>query len=134
MKIRTGFVSNSSTASFVIIGFTVPRGKFTDRFFLEHLYGRSNLDQMSEDDLEDDFNDTRWNNRVTVRNHEEEGAPKKETLIGVVVAEIHDDGDYADEKAIDVEDLLEEAAEVRNKLNLSEKEAPIKMYIGTRMA
>ena len=42
MKIRNGFVSNSSTSSFIIYGTTIEKGKFVDKF----------KTSMTEDELE----------------------------------------------------------------------------------
>ena len=130
MKIRNGFVSNSSSSSFVILGFTVPHGKYSKQEYLEKLYDVTSW--KDEDDMEDMFYDHAHSKTFYVANHEEDGAPKGKDLIGTLMV-TWDSEEYTKTAEYDSAALQTKAMEARDKLGLSEAEAPIKLYVGTRI-
>lgn len=88
MKIRNGFVSNSSSSSFVAIGVVIPRDRISKLEFCKKMgYVKEDCE---EDDLEENIEEI---DPLTGRyyydlisdcffDHEESGAPKGKTVIG----------------------------------------------------
>lgn len=142
MKIRNGFVSNSSSSSFVLVGFTVPHGTFTDQDYLKKLYSYTNvpegeLDEALEDafyDLMDGNNvDNRNDGKISVCTDTECGAPRGVHLIGVRVADVSsEDGGFVP-TSFDFYALATVAERARKRLGVSAEDAPIRLFVGTRL-
>lgn len=144
MKIRNGFVSNSSSSSFVVKGFVVETDRIDfdvltsliqDKFpalkervkkYKEQGYSDNEIDYEIMYDLRD--------KDLFYTNSEEDGAPKGCTLFGQLIEDTGTD-DYLHDHIIDCT-LDKEMFELQEMLRLSIKgdvDLPVKIVIGTRM-
>lgn len=135
MKIRSGFVSNSSSSSFVLKGYLLPKDNFDYNKMIEIMnkfefdYG----EDLDEDTIKDifywEFTDMLSSKNIYIGTNTEDGCPDNDTLmIGELLAEADDEGGYFDTMVLDSENspLLED---LKEKLDIN---APIKIIVGTR--
>lgn len=135
MKIRSGFVSNSSSSSFVVKGYLLPKDNFDYNKMIEIMnkfefdYG----EDLDEDTIKDifywEFADMLSSEKIYIGTNTENGCPDNDTLmIGELLAEADDEGGYFDTMVLDSENspLLED---LKEKLDIN---APIKIIVGTR--
>jgi hypothetical protein len=92
MKIRQGFVSNSSSSNFICYGFLVPKGSITREDFAIKL-GHITKEELEKSKYpEDKLMDMTYD--LGFRDHEEQGAPRGKTIIPVEYKRF-DEGDEA---------------------------------------
>ena len=114
MKSRFGFISNSSSCSFVCIGYKME-------------YNTENILKLAEaitgikPENEEEANDTVYDSPVASVDSEDA------IYVGFTI-EIHDDEEMG-ETNIDIETILEKTNELKNKLGITDK---IKLFTGVR--
>ena len=139
MKRRTGFVSNSSSSSFVIYGANIPEEELSKVKFLREIVGIEG--PKIPDDFEDEyeFNDYFYDKAYDVCKNgdfyfgfsEEDGYEAGCILIGVKIAEGDNDCNDIGENSVSVEELDKKFSELKDKLGLTE-DVKTKIIVGTR--
>jgi len=137
MKIRNGFISNSSSCSFVLIGVEIDKDKLDKTELLKKLniqeYNNILKESKNDEDFEDMLNETLMDlldeNGIYFCNHWECGASRNKILFGSLLAESSSDDDFFEFKQ-SLNDL-DDIKELLNKFDLQDEE--IKIIGGTRM-
>jgi len=128
MKIRNGFVSNSSTSSFIIIGFDISKNESAKRKLLEIADG-------NEEVLRDDYNVSyRISKKCGIKDaiyrkgNSDNGLNDDEEVLGILLADVSSDDGGLDERF--------SMAELQTKLDILKVEFEIteelKIIAGTR--
>ena len=136
MKHRGGFVSNSSSASFVLIGFDVdPRAEDANIAKLREFFGLPPAVDDSDGLWDDDLHDAMDRASIRYITHTERGAPSDDRhLMGVVVSEVHSEGGGWSKGPTEtsIEDLLEMVRPLAQAMGVSK--SSVKLHTGTRNA
>lgn len=127
MKTRQGFVSNSSSSSFVVVGFLVRDDQFSPQEYLEKLYQVAIPEDP--DDMDDTFNDMRYGSDFRIMDSED-GVPRGKSLVAYSVASWDDSG-LEELKGLDLQDITTKVDLARDRLGLDAKSAPVKIWGGT---
>jgi len=131
MKIRSGFVSNSSTSSFIVVGFELDANQFTVKDYLMKLFDadESKINECEDEeemmellyDYKDKFPD------LYLAMHGDGGASKGKHLIGTLLA--GDKDGYLEGASFGFEELIDKADYIKEKLEI---EAKTELHFGTR--
>lgn len=130
MKIRTDFVTNSSSSSFILLGVSFDRKYNTKEnriYFAEKIFEAKNTE---EDGMYDLFAGVNKKNLEYV-DDEEMGAPKDKCLMGI---RYRIDDDCEDVEEIDIDGHIPTLSEMTLKLNqIHVPHSQTKIFIGRMM-
>ena len=150
MKIRNGFVSNSSSSSFIAIGFSVKDVESSEKLFLLEAAGMTTeeydaavADQQEKYnfDLKDACNEVFWDKLSEIGQDKgirflrgsEDGVDRGDKVIAVIITETDSGGGYfyqSGEISFDEDnEYFIKAKQIRDKMN---PDATIKVIYGTR--
>ena len=149
MKIRNGFVSNSSSSSFIAIGFSVKEVETAEKLFLLEAGGMTEEEYFAEIKKQEEYNfsyedacnevfwDKRWgigrDKGIRFLCGSEDGVDKDDKVVAVIITETDSDGGCFYECGEisfdeDNEDFVK-AKKIRDKMNPG---ATIKVLYGSR--
>lgn len=129
MKIRNGFVSNSSSSSFIAKGFVLDREEY--KKYEEEIAKAFNITWETEgfDDYEiyDNRKEALNNSELFIAENIEDGAPKDKVIIGETIEDLGEDDYYFHNHTLDCE-----PSEILNKIKSIIGEHPVKIIVGTK--
>ena len=122
MKARIGFVSNSSSSSFVLVGYKLKEEKRLD--ILKKLFPKfKDLD-------EDALNEKYWDQeKIMILEGPDDGVAKGTIVVGKIISEINSESYEMQERDMDFKELEESVSEIKELLDI--KESP-RLITGTR--
>lgn len=146
MKIRTGFVSNSSTSSFVIIGFNLGSdGDITYEYIYTRITGKTSEEitkamkeskhawyrdgTKDQNDRDEYVREELWHEiNFGVQMGIDSGVGNK-VVIGKTIASAGSEGDYFDDIEIDFDEMRKELEPLKQKFD---KDLELKIFVGTQ--
>lgn len=123
MKIRNGFVSNSSSSSFVLVGISCK--SFTKKQKIE-LMNKYNFKFDSDNDIDEEFQFFIDENNFNIHDGEYDGV--KGYVVGKSICE---GDDTLESNIISISDMIKIGTEIREFFNIPESKE-VKLYTGTR--
>jgi len=153
MKIRTGFVSNSSTSTFIMVGFVInkdaplcereakeitkerlirthPRWKEISKSLEDYMDSNDIALEEAIDSISDVYGD---DDNIDFLDNEEDGAPENSMIVGIKLAEYASDSAYICEFQCSQDELLAHVEKIRSRLNIP-SHLNWTIYLGTRMS
>ena len=131
MKVRHGFVSNSSTSSFVILGYDIAQNKNALQKIKDLARGNEDLEYCYE--LTELLRKSTKIKDIVYRNGGGEmGLGEDEEVLGILLAEVSSDGGGDDDTArFSIPELQNKLDGVREKFGITEE---LCIFKGTRMS
>jgi hypothetical protein len=125
MKIRTGFVSNSSTSSFVIVGFLLPKKEWTHERVFNALYPDQEFDEDSWYETFDNDEEGR-----AYQDDGDGGAPKGKVIVGYKVAEYSSEDCDFTEANVDLAEMTDRCNALGEQLGVPKGQG-VRLFCGT---
>lgn len=137
MKIRNGFVSNSSSSSFVIIGISVPKSDKNFRLIVNAIGDEDTKDRLANEYPvdgkfdKDDYTDFKYDtlHDLEVLTGSDDGVGDNEFVVPVFYESVGDCGDF-DSKEIDLSSLVGKCDKLAEDLGVKSKAI---IRVGTRL-
>lgn len=128
MKLRNGFVSNSSSSSFVLIGIDISdmSDEAKEEVLKKHSYGKD--EWQTEATTDEKFREFLCYTDYRIHDGDEDG------VTGIVIGKriVDSDDSYLESKTVSISNMNKIGDEIRTFLNLPESKE-VKLYTGTRM-
>ena len=129
MKIRECLVSNSSSSSFVILGYKIKK-EIDKKSFLK-LRG-IDTEHLDSDGVEDEFHSNRFSiGKPSILSGEDDGIEDGFSVVGILLSDESDNGSDNDKEELDMQEMQSELEAIRNKLDI-DKEIKLKIFSGVR--
>lgn len=130
MKTRNGFVSNSSSSSFVVVGVEVSKKEFPPEAFLKAVLDEKSFDKIKEDVKEDAYDFLYRVKEDTDISYltEDDGAGRGKVIIGVNVCDSEEYGLASHSESL--EDVLAKIKPFLKKLGVQGDQARIQIISG----
>ena len=129
MKIRNGFVSNSSSSSFIAKGFVLDRKEY--KKYEEEIAKAFNITWETEgfDDYEiyDNRKEAIYNSELFIAENIEDGAPRGKVIIGEMIYEADENCDYLGYQELDCS-----LSDVTSKIKSVIGDYPLKVIVSSK--
>lgn len=141
MKIRSGFVSNSSSSSFVLLGYVLTKDDENTKFWiLERFYGQDGINKIAQSSFQKNWNECDDDEKsdiyyslegasLSILGDTERGAPNEDVIVVGKVIEWFGNEGYEDQKNLDAMKYIDEVKEIGKKLGLED----MRIITGTAM-
>jgi hypothetical protein len=144
MKVRQGFVSNSSTSSFILVGIVKDKSEYTEPTDEEKIKileaagfdWKFGDDEVPEEDVADCVHDAWYEyqgdneDAFKILRNGEDGAPKDKVVYGKELASWSDDSCYSPREFMTIKKIQEIGEEVKKEFNIDGE--PV-LIVGTRL-
>lgn len=129
MRCRMGHVSNSSSSSFVVMGFLLDKDKYDLLELYKKLLPGKEIEAKNHlYDEEDFYHDKISNSDMCLAYHSEDGSPDGKYMIGVKLA---DGSEYGfDYKEVDMALPMDRVSKIKDAIGV---DVETKVYVGTRL-
>lgn len=131
MKIRTGFVSNSSSSSFVLLGYVLPKNEYSIVDVVQKVFPVKLLDKVAYEEYCKDWNECTKDelsqlhyllidkSNIRIMSNTDDGAPDDDTIVvGRLLMSSSNDDYCLENKVEDFSDRLSEVQDIGKKLGV----------------
>lgn len=130
MKIRNGFVSNSSSSSFVAVGIKVKESDLDIKSIMVNKMGKTIEPDWTEEDIYDAFREDIYETDFQFRNDSEQGVVTKNNEVVLTKTIISGEAYDLDNEETSIDELIKMGQEIKDFFGV---DGEIKLYSGIEL-